>query len=263
MRDNKLLKKILIITSILIASSILALGSYNKNYVKISDIVKPRKIALASIMINRDMLDSRYDKTKYINGEIYAEYIASNFVSNFNIDESHLSLVPLEEVLPKNLFDTLPQTFPIKSEYVAPKGYITTNDVSDDILASLEGKVDSIMFAQARLSIWSQRIIIYFSVYDLNRELVWRDTFDGTSKYIMADTSITPKTSYNVVLQNVQNQEKKYDEQLYIVIDEAIKDSVDKMAKKFPMIFSTNDYFQTIKTFSLTNANENDTKDME
>ncbi len=248
-----MLKKILIIISILISTSILVLQANNKNYVKMSDISRPRKIALASIMINRDMIDSKYDKVRYFNTSIYSEYIASNFVSNFNIDQSFVSLVPLNEVLTKNLIDSIPRNFSLDSEYVTPLGYISTNDVPDDILTALEGKVDSIMFARARFSIWSQKIFIDFSVYDLNRELIWRDQFDGSSKHIIADAGITPKTSYNVVLQNIQKKQQKYDEEFYIVIDEAIKDGIENMAKKFPMIFNTNDYFQTIKILDITN----------
>ncbi len=247
--------------------SVLVLHARQKNYVKLSDIDKPRKIALASFMIKKDMLDTKYDKVKHLNGEIFSEYIVSNFVNSFNIDESYVSLIPLEKVLPKKIFDTIPQTFSLTSEYVSPLGYITTDDVSDEVLAALEGKVDSIMFTKVHFSLWSQRIFINFSVYDLNRELVWRDTFDGTSKHIIADTSITPKTSYNVVLQNVKNQQKRYDDEVYIVLNEAIQNSIDNMAKKFPMIFSTNDYFKTIKTFSLTNkenqTNNNNTTEVD
>lgn len=238
-----------------IVTSVLVLNASNKSYVKISDISKPRKIALASFMVNRDMVDEKYDKMKHLNTEVYSEYIAANFVSNFNIDQSFVSLVPLKDVVSKSLLDSMPQGFSIKSEYVAPLGYISTNDVSDEVLQALEGKVDSIMFAKAHFSLWSQRIFIDFSVYDLNRELVWRDTFDGTSKYIIGNMGITPKTSYNVILRNVEESQKKYDEELYVVIDDAIKNGIENMAKKFPMIFNTNDYFQTIKTFSLTNNN--------
>ncbi len=250
-------KKILIILSISVFVCICVLNANNKSYVKISDIRKPRKIALASFMVKRDMVDVKYDKMKYLNAEVYSEYIASNFISNFNTTNSFVSLVPLETVLPKALFDSMPQSFPLDSEYVAPLGYISTNNVSDEVLEALEGKVDSIMFAQARFSLWSQRIFIDFSVYDLNRELIWRDTFDGTSRYIMADKTITPKTSYNVVLRTVEELQKKYDEEFYTVIDDAIKNSIENMAVKFPMIFSTNDYYQTIRTLSLTNENNN------
>ena len=231
------------------------LYSQNKNYIKMSDISRKRTVALASFMVKRDMVNSKYDKVKYLNTEVYSEYMVNSFISNFNNTNSFMTIVPLEDVLPKILFDNLPMGFPLDSEYIAPLGYISTNNVPDDVLKALEGKVDSIMFANASLSFWSQRVFIDFSIYDLNRDLVWKDQFDGQSKYIIGDTSITPKTGYAVILEDVMNEQRKHENELYIIIRESISNSINNMAMKFPMIFDTNDYFQMRKTFSLTNNN--------
>ncbi len=248
-------KKIFI--SILLVGILTALlySQSNRNYINMNDITKKRTVALASFRLKESMTNKALDKLKYFNVELYSEYIVNSFISNFNSTNSFITLVPLKSVLSKNAFNSLPSTYPLDSEYVAPLGYIATNNVPDNVLEDLQGKVDSIMFADVTLSFWAQKIFINFSMYDLDRELIWRDTFEGESKYIIGDNPLSQDRAYSVILEQVAENEKKHEAGLYRVIDESISNSIYNISRKFPMVFDTNEYFRTVETFSLTNEN--------
>lgn len=253
MKENTLIKKIFITITIAVFTTMALYGA--KNYIKLSDIRKKRKIALISFTMPKDMLNLKYDKVKYLNNEIYIDYIANSFISNFNNANEYMNIDAVGNIISAQLFSTYPLGHQMHDKYAVASQTVAVNDVDEKMIEALSGKVDSYMFINANPSFWSQNVVIDFEIYDLNKELIWEGSFEGASKYIIADTSITPKTGYQIVIKEIMEYQKRHQSELYIILDEAIANSVANTLKKYPTAFKRKTGYEMIRTFSLTNEN--------
>ena len=79
-----------------------------KSYVVVDNIIsKERNIVIASFTFPKDMTNQYFDKLKYLNTEIYADYVLESFISNFNSQNELVKLITLEEALGKSEFSKL------------------------------------------------------------------------------------------------------------------------------------------------------------
>lgn len=248
------MKKLAILTSIMVLLIISCIG-FRASYVRVDDIIsKKRTIAVASFTLPKSMTNEYLDKLKYLNTQIYADFLLSSFISNFNRQNEMVKLETLKNALGDIEFSKLPYHYILGSEYAVATGTIATNYLSENTIDLLKGKVDGVMYADATMSFWSQRVDIKFQVYNLDGNPIWIDNIKGISYHIIGDTGIpTRKTAYEVVVADVLEYQKRHSAELYIVIDEAVSNGVSTLKSRVPYAFTTNDILFTQKTFSLTN----------
>lgn len=225
------------------------------SYVRVDDIIeKNRTIAVASFTFPKSMTNQYWDRLKYLNTEIYTDFVLNSFISNFNSQNEMVKLITLEEAIGNKEFANLPNHSILGADYVAATGTLATNRLSEETLALLADKVDGVMYAESAMSFWSQKVTIDFEIYDIDGNYLWIDTLNGASYYIIGDTGTpTRQTAYEIVIADVMKYQKKHAEELYIVIDQAISNGVSSLKGKVPYAFNTNDIIFTQKTFSLTN----------
>ncbi|WP_295154953.1 hypothetical protein [uncultured Brachyspira sp.] len=225
------------------------------SYVRVDDIIeKKRNIAIASFTFPKSMTNQYLDKLKYLNTEIYADFVLNSFISNFNSQNEMVRLITLEEAIGNKDFAELPNHSILGADYVAATGTLATNRLSEETLLILADKVDGIMYANSAMSFWSQKVTIDFEIYDIDGDYLWIDTLNGDSYHIIGDTgSPTRQTAYEIVIADVMKYQKRHAEELYIVIDQAISNGVSKLKGRAPYAFNTNDIIFTQKTLSLTN----------
>lgn len=249
--NNKINIFIFIILSLFIVVSCASKYSY----VRVDDIIeKNRTIAVASFTFPKSMTNEYFDRLKYLNTEIYTDFVLNSFISNFNSQNEMVKLVTLEEAMGAKEFANLPHHSILGADYVAATGTLATNRLSEETLAFLSDKVDGIMYANSAMSFWSQKVTIDFEIYDTEGNYLWIDTLDGASYHIIGDTGApTRQTAYEIVIADVLKYQKKHAEELYVVIDQAISNGVNGLKGKVPYAFNTNNIIFTEKTFSLTN----------
>ena len=223
------------------------------SYVRVDDMIsKHRTIAVASFTFPKSMTNQYYDRLKYLNTEIYTDFVL--FISNFNSQNEMVKLVTLKEAIGDESFAALPDEYHyvLGSDYVAATGTLA---VDGDVFSILKDKnIDGLMYAHAYMSFWSQRVSIDFEIYDNEGRYLWLDTLNGNSYHIIGDTGApTRQTAYEIVIADVMKYQQKHAEELYIVIDQAISNGISKLKGRTPYAFNTNDILFTQKTFSLTN----------
>ena len=225
------------------------------SYVRVDDIIdKNITIAIASFTFPKSMTNQYWDRLKYLNTEIYTDFVLNSFISNFNSQNEMVKLVTLQEAIGNKEFANLPHHSILGADYVAATGTLATNRLSEETLALLADKVDGVMYAESAMSFWSQKVSIDFEIYDIDGNYLWIDTLNGASYYIIGDTGApTRQTAYEIVIADVMKYQKKHAEELYIVIDQAISNGISSLKGKVPYAFNTNNIIFTQKTFSLTN----------
>ncbi len=200
------------------------------------------------------MTNQYLDKLKYLNTEIYTDFVLNSFISNFNSQNEMVKLITLQEALGNDEFSKLPNHSILGADYAAATGTLAVNKLSEETLSKLAGKTDGIMYAKSSMSFWSQKVNIDFEIYDIEGKYLWIDTLNGTSYYIIGDTGEpTRQTAYEIVIADVMRYQKRHAEELYILIDQAISNGINGLKGKAPYAFNTNDIIFTQKTFSLTN----------
>ena len=76
-KNKKILKRLFIFFIILI---IISCANMRKSYVVVDNIIsKERNIVIASFTFPKDMTKQYIDKLKYMNTEIYADYVLESF----------------------------------------------------------------------------------------------------------------------------------------------------------------------------------------
>lgn len=252
---NVLMNNIKIIFIIILSLFISISCASKYSYVKADEIIeKNRTIAIVSFTFPKSMTNQYLDRLKYLNTEIYTDFVLNSFISNFNSQNEIVKLITLQEALGKSDFAKLPNHYIMGADYVAATGTLATNRLSKDTLDLLMEKVDGIMYADSYMSFWSQKVSIDFEIYDTEGNYLWIDTLDGASYHIIGDTGApTRQTAYEIVIADVMKYQKRHAEELYIVIDQAISNGVSKLKGKVPYAFNTNDIIFTQNTFSLTN----------
>ena len=225
------------------------------SYVRVDDIIeKNRTIAIASFTFPKNMTNQYTDKLKYLNTEIYTDFVLNSFISNFNSQNEMVRLITLQEALGNEEFAKLPNHSILGADYVAATGTLATNRLSEETLSLLTDKVDGVMYASSAMSFWAQKVSINFEIYDITGDYLWIDTLNGASYHIIGDTGApTRQTAYEIVIADVMKYQKKHAEELYVVIDQAISNGVARLKGKAPYAFNTNEIIFTQKTFSLTN----------
>ena len=225
------------------------------SYVRVDDIIeKNRTIAVASFTFPKSMTNQYLDKLKYLNTEIYTDFVLNSFISNFNSQNEMIKLVTLKEAIGDNEFAALPSDYHyvLGADYVAATGTLA---IDGDVFSILRDKnIDGLMYAHAAMSFWSQKVSIDFEIYDITGDYLWIDTLNGASYHIIGDTGApTRQTAYEIVIADVMKYQKLHAEELYIVIDQAVSNGVNGLKGRVPYAFNTNDIIFTQKTFSLTN----------
>ena len=226
------------------------------SYIILDEIIqKPRTIAITSFTFPKNMTNEYYDKLKYLNTQIYADYVLESFISNFNSQNSLIQLVSLESAIGSSDFATLDNFYILGSPFVAATGTLATNVVDNRILDLLrDNDIDGIMTANANMSFWKQSIEVDFEVYGVNGNSLWIDSFIGNSQHIIGDTgSPTKQTSYKIVIADVLKYQEKHLDDLYVIIDQSVSNGINKLKNKVPYAFNTNNIIFTDKTFSVTN----------
>ena len=249
--NNKITIFIFTVLSLFTAASC----SSKYSYIRVDDIIeKNRTIAIASFTFPKSMTNQYLDKLKYLNTEIYTDFVLNSFISNFNSQNEMVKLITLQEALGNDEFSKLPNHSILGADYAAATGTLAVNKLSEETLSKLAGKTDGIMYAKPSMSFWSQKVNIDFEIYDIEGKYLWIDTLNGTSYYIIGDTGEpTRQTAYEIVIADVMRYQKRHAEELYILIDQAISNGINGLKGKAPYAFNTNDIIFTQKTFSLTN----------
>lgn len=234
---------------------IISCANMRKSYVVLDNIIKKeRNIVIASFTFPKSMTNQSLDKLKYLNTEIYADFVLESFISNFNAQNNLVNLITLEEALGKQEFSKLSNHSIFRADYVAATGTLASDILDVGIADKVLSDYDGIMFANSYMSFWSQNIIIDFRVYESNGEYLWVDKLDGKSYHIIGDTgSPTKQTAYEIIIADVTKYQQRHGEELYTVINEAISNGVSGLKDRIPYAFNTNDILFTQKTFSLTN----------
>ena len=239
------------------SSFILSCANMRQSYVVVDNIIsKERTIVIASFTFPKNMTNQNLDKLKYLNTEIYADFVLGSFITNFNSQNDLVKLITLEEALGKQEFSKLSNHSIFRADYVAATGTLAANILDEETANKILNNYDGIMFANSYMSFWSQNIIIDFRVYEANGSYLWVDRLNGKSYHIIGDTgSPTRQTAYEIVIADVVRYQQRHGEELYTVIDEAISNGINGLKERIPYAFSTNDILFTQKTFSLTNEN--------
>ena len=123
------------------------------SYVRVDDIIeKNRTIAIASFTFPKNMTNQYTDKLKYLNTEIYTDFVLNSFISNFNSQNEMVRLITLQEALGNEEFAKLPNHSILGADYVAATGTLATNRLSEETLSLLTDKVDGVMYASSAMS---------------------------------------------------------------------------------------------------------------
>ena len=226
------------------------------SYILLDDIIKrERTIAITSFTFPKSMTNEYYDKLKYLNTQIYADYVLNSFISNFNAQNTLIKLVTLENAIGSSDFSTLDNYYILGSSTVAATGTLATNTVDNKILSLLkENDIDGIMTANAIMSFWKQSIEVDFEVDSIDGSSLWVDSFIGNSQHIIGDTgSPTKQTSYKIIIADVLKYQERHLDDLYIIIDESVSNGISKLKNKVPYAFNTNNIIFTERTLSITN----------
>lgn len=253
-KNKKILKRLFIF---FIISIIISCANMRKSYVVVDNIIsKERNIVIASFTFPKDMTNQYFDKLKYLNTEIYADYVLESFISNFNSQNELVKLITLEEALGKSEFSKLSNHSILGADYVAATGTLPSGISDETAIEKIFNDYDGIMYANSYMSFWSQNIIVDFRIYDANGEYLWVDTLSGKSYHIIGDTgSPTKQTAYEIVIADVVKYQQRHGEELYTIINQAISNGIRGLKERIPYAFNTNDIPFTQKTFSLTNEN--------
>lgn len=247
------MKKILLLL-LLIISIISCAQTFS--YIRTEQFIgKESTIVIASFTLPKNMTNPNLDKLKYLNTQMYVDDILSAFITNFNKQGNMIKLITLEEALGTEEFSKLEYHSVLGSSTVAATGTIATNYLTPKTISLLEEKTSGYMFVESILSFWSQKVELYFQMYDFNESPIWIEEFEGTSYHIIGDTGPTRQTAYDIIIADILEYQKKHKPELDIVIDEAVSNAVISLKDRNPYIFSTNDILFTEKTFSLTNEN--------
>lgn len=244
----------IIITITLLFTILSCVKTYS--YVKVDNIIEKRRVvAITSFLFPKNMTDKNLDKLKYLNTEIYADYVLNSFISNFNKESEMIKIDKLQNIVGNKDFSSLQYHSLLDSPYVAASGTLAVDDTNPELINMLKGKVDAFMVVKVKMSFWAQKTYFDFDIIDLDTNSIWKDTMEGTSYYIIGDAGPTKKTSYEIVIADVMEYQKRHQQELYTIIDESVRDSIINTKKRVPYAFSTNDILFTVKTFSLTNEN--------
>lgn len=228
---------------------------WRTSYVRVDDIIsKKRTIAVVSFTFPKNMTNEYFDRLKYLNTQIYTDFVLNSFISNFNLQNEMIKLETLKDAIGDSEFSKLPYHYVLGADYVVASGTVATSRLKESTIDLLKGKVDGVMYINSSMSFWSQRIDISFRILDLNGHPIWLDNIKGISYHIIGDTGTpTRKTAYEVVIADVLEYQKRHSSELYIIIDEAISNGITILKGRVPYAFATNDILFTQKTFSLTN----------
>lgn len=219
-------------------------------------ISKERNIVVASFTFPKNMTNRHLDKLKYLNTEIYADFVLGSFISNFNSQNKLVKLIALEDALGKQEFSKLSNHSILGADYVAATGTLSSPISDETAIEKIFNDYDGIMYANSFMSFWAQNIIIDFRIYDKDGDYLWIDRLNGNSHYIIGDTgSPTRQTAYEIVIADVVRYQQRHSEELYTIINQAISNGVNGLKDRVPYAFNTNDILFTQKTFSLTNEN--------
>lgn len=234
--------------------NIISCKSVSHSYLKIEDILGEEKktIALVSFTFPKNMTNERLDRIKYLNTQIYVDDILNGFVSNFNKENSMLEIKPIESIIGSEEFSKLEYHSILGADYVAATGTIASNYISENTIETL--KTDDVygyLFVNANMSFWSQEINTHFEMFNLNKEMIWKDDANGVSYYIIGDTGPTRQTAYEIVLADVLENQKNHNDDLKIIIDEATSNLVLDLKTRKPYAFDMDSIL-----FTKTNENK-------
>ena len=248
-----MIKKILLLSLLII---IIVSCAQTFSYIQVEQFIgKESTIVVASFTLPKNMTDSRLDKLKYLNTQIYADNVLASFITNFNSQGNMVKLITLEDALGKEAFSKLEYHAVLGSDRIAATGTIATNYLTPETISFLEENTSGYMFVESVLSFWSQKVELYFQMYDFNKTPIWIEDFEGTSYHIIGDAGPTRQTAYDIIIADILEYQKKHKSGLEIVINEAVSNAVISLKDRNPYIFSTNEILFTEKTFSLTNEN--------
>lgn len=248
-------KRYFIILSILLITVLSCASKKNMYKTKPAALLdKNINVVLYSFLFPKNMTNAS-DKIKYLNTEIYADYVLNSFISNMNKESEMLNIKTLRDVIGQKDFDALNYQTILSSSSVSGNGTLATNYISDSFYESMKDKVDAIMTVESSMSFWSQTVRINFTLRDLNKKIIWQDSVDGVSRYIVSDITPTRRAFYQTIITEASNAQRRHQTELYTVIDDAVNSSVNNLKTKSPYMFSTNYILFTQKTFSLTNEN--------
>lgn len=247
------MKKILLL--LLLVITILSCAQ-TFSYIQTEQFIgKETTIVIASFTLPKNMTNPSLDKLKYLNTQMYVDNILTSFITNFNNQGNMIKLITLEEALGTEAFSKLEYHSLLGLGSVAATGTLATNYLTPETISLLEEKTSGYMFIESILSFWSQKVELYFEMYDFNEIPIWIQEFEGTSYHIIGDAGPTRQTAYDIIIADILEYQKKHKPDLDIVIDEAVSNAVVSLKNRNPYIFSTNDILFTEKTFSLTNEN--------
>ena len=131
--------KIYILAIIILFIFISCASKYS--YVRVDEVIsKPRTIAVASFTFPKSMTNQYYDRLKYLNTEIYTDFVLNSFISNFNSQNEMIKLVTLKEAIGDNEFAALPSEYHyvLGADYVAATGTLA---VDGDVFSILRDKL--------------------------------------------------------------------------------------------------------------------------
>lgn len=241
------MKKFLIIALVFV-SILISSCSQNYSFLRVEEIVYSKKtIALSSFTFPKSMTNYTLDRLKYLNTQIYSDYVLNSFISNFNSQNELIKLVTLESVIGSEDFSKLEYHSILGADYVAATGTIATNILDSSTINLLKGKVDGYMFADASMSFWAQKVTIDFSMFNLDGTPIWIDELEGSSYYIIGDAGPTKQTAYDIIVADILEYQKRHKNELYIVIDQAVSNAVIELKDKVPYAFNTNEIIFTQK----------------
>lgn len=246
-------RKILLLPFVII---IIASCAQTFSYIQTEKLIgKETVIAIASFRLPKSMTNSDSDRLKYLNTQVYVDNMLNAFITNFNNKNTLIKLVTLESALGSSEFSKLKYHSVLGSETVGATGTIATNYLTPETISLLKEKVDGYMFVDSTLSFWSQKVGLYFEMYDFENRPIWIDDLEGISYHIIGDAGPTRQTAYEIIIADILEYQKKHKSELNIIVDEAVSNAVVNLKNRVPYAFSTNDILFTQKTFSMTNEN--------
>lgn len=239
MKFIKKLKKLFPRTGISIVVSVtLFLSTHSCKYVpKISkNISAYSTILVAEMQINNQSIDIRRDKTKYPLINFVGEKFRISFISNFNRINTNIVLKLVSEISSPAEKTTGSNALPLHSQILLDSQYIFLSNNLNTQQFSLSGmntilereKADAFAVCKFTTSIWEQNIQGIVYIYNKELQLIWQQSVQIVSTYIVKDEKSPYKIEYDEIFDTF-SKDKSHMSEILVVYDELGKTLAERL----------------------------------
>lgn len=182
-----------------------------------------RRVSSRSIKVV-PFMDGKSDRMKYLNTQVYAEYIATNFVAAFNTANTNYRIITLREALPAGDYKNL-------TRINAQGGMAVARDTVDlarytaaeQTALFAKVKADALMTVTLYYSLWGQVMTAKVSIADKNGTALYSDIIRTESTYIIKDIESPYTSEFEVFGDSGSLTNRRHQDEVFTVLGEMVQ----------------------------------------